>query len=157
MLERGDRPHPQPESRGGLAMRWWDEMKYLVRKLNRKRADQELEEEIRTHLELENQEKIEVGLSPEEARYAAQRALGNTLLIQEQTREVWGWLWLEWLLKDIRYAIRGLFRSPGYTRFCVITSACRRCYYWDFWHLRSRIFERRERSERRAAPADRTW
>src|SRR5215510_3768802 len=64
----GDRPHPQPESRGGLIMSWWSELKYLARKLNRRRADRELEEEIRAHLEMEALEKVDDGLSPEEAR-----------------------------------------------------------------------------------------
>jgi hypothetical protein len=44
-------------------MRWWSEMKYLVRKLDRRRAEQELEEETRAHLEMETWEKINDGLS----------------------------------------------------------------------------------------------
>jgi hypothetical protein len=61
-------------------MRWWSELKYLVRKLNRRRAGQELEEEIRAHLDMETQEKINDGFSPEEARHAAQRAFGSVAL-----------------------------------------------------------------------------
>ena len=44
-------------------MRWWYELKSIMRKLNRRHAEQEAEEEIRTHLELETREKIEAGLS----------------------------------------------------------------------------------------------
>ena len=55
-------------------MRWWYELRYLVRKLNRRRSEQEAEEEIQTHLELEARWQIEAGLSPEEARDAARRA-----------------------------------------------------------------------------------
>ena len=52
--------------------------------------DDDLDREIRAHLELEAEELREAGLSPDEARYAARRALGNTTLIKEATREVWG-------------------------------------------------------------------
>jgi hypothetical protein len=51
-------------------MKRWAELKYLMRRMNRRNAEQELEQEIRAHLELETQEKIEKGLAPEEARDA---------------------------------------------------------------------------------------
>jgi putative ABC transport system permease protein len=70
-------------------MKWWPTNK----------RDADLDRELRSDLELEEEEQRENGLPPEEAHYAAQRALGNMLLIKERTREVWGWLWLEWLLK----------------------------------------------------------
>jgi len=86
-------------------MKWWQ-----IKELH---AD--LERELRSDLELEEEEQRENGLSAEEARHAAQRAPGNVLLIKDHAREVWGWLWLEWLLKDVRYAVRGLLRSPVFT------------------------------------------
>ena len=86
-------------------MRWW--------KKNDREHD--MEKEFASHLELEAEEQRAKGLSVEEARYAAQRAFGNTALMKEQTREEWGWLKLEIALKDVQYGIRGLFRSPIFT------------------------------------------
>ena len=65
-------------------MRWWHELRYLWRKLNRQRAEQEMEEEIRSHLELETVAKIEAGLEPREAQYAARRASGSILSAKEK-------------------------------------------------------------------------
>ena len=61
-------------------MKWWP---------SRKR-DAELERELRSDLELEEEEQRERGVSPDEARYAALRAFGNITLIKEQTHEAWG-------------------------------------------------------------------
>src|SRR6266511_980443 len=81
-------------------MRWWSELKYLVRKLNRRRAERELQEEIGAHLEMETQEKIADGLSREEARYAAQRVFGSVALATEDSRAWWGFGRLEELWQD---------------------------------------------------------
>ena len=56
----------------------------------RKQREQDLERELRSDLELEAQEQQESGLSPDEARYAARRAFGNTTLVKEEVREMWG-------------------------------------------------------------------
>jgi hypothetical protein len=62
----------------------------------RKLAD-DLGAEIRAHLEIEERENLEAGMSPEEAHYAALRRFGNVALAQERSREMWNWSWAETL------------------------------------------------------------
>ncbi|HEX5432009.1 MAG TPA: ABC transporter permease, partial [Bryobacteraceae bacterium] len=87
------------------------------------RTDRELDEEIEAHLDSEIQSNLERGLSPEEARFAALRAMGNRTQLKERIREADPLRWLEPVAKDVRYAIRGLARNPGFTAVVVLTLA----------------------------------
>ena len=93
-------------------MRW-------LRRLFEKRDD-EIDRELRAHLELEAEEREEGGSSPDEARHAARRVFGNATMIQEDTRSAWGWTWLERVLYDLRYAARALRRDAGATAFAIL-------------------------------------
>jgi hypothetical protein len=60
----------------------------------RREREKELDRELESHLELEAEEQLDSGLSPDEARYAARRAFGNTTLIREDVRTIWSMVWL---------------------------------------------------------------
>ena len=91
-------------------MKWWQ-----IRK-----RDADLQRELQSDLELEEEEQRERGLSGEEARYAALRAFGNPTLIREQTHATWAWSWLESLGHDLKYGFRGMRRNAGSTVFAIL-------------------------------------
>ena len=89
----------------------------------RRSKEDELREELRFHLEEEAEERQAQGLADEEARWAARRDLGSFTLVQENTRAAWGWMLIEQLGQDLRYAFRTMAANRLFTLLAVVTLA----------------------------------
>jgi hypothetical protein len=88
-----------------------------------RRRQEDLDEEIRLHLEMAKRDRMERGESPSEAGRNALTEFGNPLLIKEVTRDVWGWTALDHPSQDLKYALRQSRRSPGYCVIAITTLA----------------------------------
>ncbi len=86
-----------------------------------RRQDAQLDEELRSHLELATQDRIDRGESPEQAAAAARREFGNVILVRETVRDTWGWTPLQQFLQDLAYARRALWKAPAFTIAAVLT------------------------------------
>ncbi len=86
----------------------------------RQQVDDELTDELRDHLDQQIQENLAVGMSPEDARYSALRALGGMTQIEQQCRDARGGNFIEDLVQDLRYGLRQLLRSPGFSALAIL-------------------------------------
>src|SRR5687768_6692670 len=86
-------------------------------------VDREMDDEMRFHLEMETAELVRSGVDPETARRQARVAFGGIERFKEEGREARGWLWLDQLTRDVRYAVRSLVHTPAFTVVALLTLA----------------------------------
>ncbi|HEY3768943.1 MAG TPA: ABC transporter permease [Candidatus Angelobacter sp.] len=86
-----------------------------------RKIDQDLEDELRSHLEMRAEDNASAGMSLRESHLNARRRFGNTALIQENARGTHIFVWLESVVQDIRYGLRTLRRSPVFTIVAIVT------------------------------------
>ena len=96
-------------------------MNWLHQLVVRRREYHNLSDEIAEHLQEKVDELMASGMPRHEAEAAARRQFGNPLLLQEHSREVWQWAMFDVILRDVKYALRRLWRNPGFTVTVLLT------------------------------------
>lgn len=105
-------------------MRWTDRVRMIIHTLfGRKAAGEQLDAELRFHLEEQIAENRRAGMSETEARQAALRLFGNPTVLRDQARDTWSWRWLESLARDTRQGIRRLMRTPSFALTAILVLA----------------------------------
>lgn len=94
---------------------------------HRRQFDADFEEEIRLHFELREQNQMQAGLAPAEARHRALRQFGNEMSLREKSHMGWGWQWLEHILQDVNYGLRAMLAQ---SRHNACGSAIPRTRHW---------------------------
>lgn len=89
----------------------------------RRETAQQLDSEMQFHLDEQIAENIAAGMNPAGARETALRLFGNRTLLQEETRDTWGWSWLEQIARNFRCAARSLRRTPGFSIASILVIA----------------------------------
>ncbi len=85
--------------------------------------EQQMDAELRHHLDLEIEQHIRRGMSPQEARAAAHRTFGSVALVKDECRESWGVRAVDTIAQDLRYGARNLLKYPAYTTIVLVTLA----------------------------------
>src|ERR1700679_4155193 len=101
-------------------MSWFNRFSNLFR---REHLDEELEEELQFHLDARTRDNLSAGMNAEAAQHDARRRFGNVTLAKERAYEVSIVMSIETIGRDLRYALRMLWKFPGFTTVVVLTVA----------------------------------
>ena len=105
-------------------MNAWRKLQLRVRALfGKRKLDAEMDDEMRSHIELRTQANIEAGMNPEEARFAALRQFGCMESVKETCRDQRRWVWLESLSREFRQSFRLLSKNPGFALVAILSLA----------------------------------